>query len=724
MGGLNGGYWAMSRSQSSAHARRRKLHLPARRGAVALAVATIASVGLVATGVPAGAIGVDNSGVFELEQTNPLVLDSHGKIIDSQSGLTSDPNAVDDSAAGDDWANVYAKSVDASSSDADHANVSRFLNDVVGAGDDIYFQGGSKDPNDIPAWKWTTNSVQDKNDIEHAYAARYDATTTRPAHLYFGLDRYATAGDATLGFWFLKSKIAKNADGTFSPTVHQNDDLLVQIDYTAGGAQPTVAVNRWYNGALDNIVTSNSALCGASSDQSFCATTNLHNETAPWSYNLKGTGASSTFAPRTFFEGGIDLAHFGLDQACFSSFVAETRSSQSFTSTLSDFVAGNFASCSAVESTTPSATTVSPGTDVTDTATITGRGVANAPTPNSSTTAPGTGNKVKFYLCGPIATGTCTSTASATAVPADKDLTESVPGTATATSDPVNTSSSPLATGRYCWLATWAGDTNYPDGVTGENNPAAECFTVRTIGTTTVTTPQAPSGTNVTTVAYGTTVYDHAVVTASSSGGGTITGSVAFYLCSPSQLTSGLCASPDGTQKGDITVTPVASSNPPSATADSTGTVVDQIGTWCFRAVFTPTGSTYTTSNDNASRECFTVTDTSDATSAQNWLPNDTATITGHGANTAVSGVIVIALYPTVDCTGTAVANQTYTSGTLGPAHSINFSTSNGVTNTYRVSASTSVSWKVTFTSNNANVASSSHCESTALTINNNQTQG
>jgi hypothetical protein len=824
---------------------------------VALAVATIASVGLVATGVPAGAIGVEASGVFELEATTPLNVDSHGKIIDSTSGLTSDPNAVDDTAAGDDWANVYAKSLNAASADGDHATVSRFLTDVTGAGDDIFFQGGSKDPNNISSWKYTSGSVQDKNDIEHAYAARYDATTTpaRPAHVYFGLDRFATAGDATLGFWFLKGTFRKNADGvSFGSTVHQDNDLLVQIDYTAGGAQPIVAVSRWFNGALENLGTSNTQLCGASSNQFYCATTNLHNESAPWAYTVKNPPAglpAGDFAPRTFFEGGIDLAHFGLDRECFSSFVAETRSSQSFTSTLSDFVSGNFATCSASETTSPSASTVSPGTGVTDTATITGVGSVSPPYPNSSSTAPGLGNKVKFYLCGPTAltsTATCTSTTGATHVLADKDLTASATqGVSTATSDAVNTASSPLTPGRYCWLATWAGDTNYPDGVTGETNPADECFVVRTIPTTTVTTPSDSSGTALSgSQPLGTTIYDKAVVTADSSGGGAISGDVAFFLCAPSEVVGGVCPAGAGTAVGDPTVTPVASSDPPQATALSNGTAANLAGTWCFRATFTPSGSTYTgsgdgrasecvvinkanttttttptllsdgsavstssflpvnsvvydhavvssanpaagaptgtvhfyvcdpshldannrcatggtdlgtspltgqadltstanssnvtankvgrwcfrgeyggddnynSSSDSAVTECFTVKDTTTATSAQDWLPNDSATITSSDSGSTVSGTISITLYPSADCTGTAVSGQSYTSGTLSGTGSISYSTSN---TTYKVSSSRSVSWKVVFTSSNENlVGSSNHCETTSLTITN-----
>src|SRR5207302_1820809 len=46
-----------------------------------------------------------------------------------------------------------------------------------------------------------------------------------------------------------------------------------------------------------------------------------------------------------FLEEGVDLTALGLG-GCFSSFLAETRSSQSPTATLSDFVTGSFPLCS------------------------------------------------------------------------------------------------------------------------------------------------------------------------------------------------------------------------------------------------------------------------------------------------------------------------------------------------------------------------------------------
>src|SRR5262249_20803243 len=65
----------------------------------------------------------------------------------------------------------------------------------------------------------------------------------------------------------------------------------------------------------------------------------------PWSYVNK-SGATSPAAGE-FLEEGINLTALGLE-GCFSSFLAETRSSQSPTATLSDFVSGSFDTCQAL----------------------------------------------------------------------------------------------------------------------------------------------------------------------------------------------------------------------------------------------------------------------------------------------------------------------------------------------------------------------------------------
>jgi hypothetical protein len=283
----------------------------------------------------------------------------------------------------------------------------------------------------------------------------------------------------------------------------------------------------------------------------------------------------------------------------------------------------------------------------------------------------------------------------------------------------VNTSDSALTPGRYCFRATWPGDTNYPGNLTefGGANGTNECFTVQKISTTSVTTPSAGSGGTGT---FGSSVTDHAVVTADQSGDGTPTGTVTFFVCNPDQVSGGTCPDPNGTQVGDPGDTQaVSGSSPPASSADSGAVTVNKTGTWCFRAVYTPggaNGSNYTGSSDATSGECFTVTDTTASTSAQDWLPNDTATITSaNGAH--LNGTLSAQLYTDDNCAaGSAVGGQKYAKDLSDATSPATLTTNN---TTYEVKASAAVSWKVTFTGTDKNVADSSHCESTTLSINN-----
>jgi hypothetical protein len=137
--------------------------------------------------------------------------------------------------------------------------------------------------------------------------------------------------------------------------------------------------------------------------------------------------------------------------------------------------------------------------------------------------------------------------------------------------------------------------------------------------------------------------------------------------------------------------------------------------------VYTPggaNGSNYTGSEDANSTECFTVTDTTASTSAQDWLPNDTAMVTS--ANGApLNGTLSAQLYTGDNCgqtSGSAVSGQLYSKTLSGTGSSATLTTNN---TTFKVTVSSAVSWLVTFTSTDSNVTNSSHCESTTLTINN-----
>src|SRR5262249_40394389 len=90
------------------------------------------------------------------------------------------------------------------------------------------------------------------------------------------------------------------------------------------------------------------------------------------------------------------------------------------------------------------------------------------------------------------------------------------------------------------------------------------------------------------------------------------TGTVAFTICDPDVLAANSETTCDtgGTPVGiAATLNPTSGASPPSSTTDSTTFVTaNKIGTWCWRAVYTPaTGSFYTGSSDHSSGECFTV---------------------------------------------------------------------------------------------------------------------
>jgi len=203
-----------------------------------------------------------------------------------------------------------------------------------------------------------------------------------------------------------------------------------------------------------------------------------------------------------------------------------------------------------------------------------------------------------------------------------------------------------------------------------------------------------------------------------------VTGTVTFFICNPTQTVGGACPDGTGTQVGSpVTTQAVSGSSPPASFADSTAITANQTGTWCWRAVYTPggaNGSNYTGSSDASSGECFIVKDTTATASQQTWLPNDSTTVTAdHGA--PLSGTLSAQLFSDGTCGnsgGSAVSGQLYTK-TLTNATSAADRTLTTTNSTFTVSASTSVSWLVTFASNDSNVAPSSHCESTSLTINN-----
>ena len=287
----------------------------------------------------------------------PLDAASH---LDDGTVFELDANAVAESGA-DDWESVIPP-------DMGNALIRTFVTDRVNDGTDENFtQGGSKDERDVSAagitgqfWRHASATPPDKDDIGHAFAAAYLLSngSVDEAVIYFGADRFANDGDAALGFWFFKSPVSKNSNGTFSGA-HTVGDILVTTAFTGGGSKPEIHIWRWNGNAkspLTLLVDSAGSAPLApgevycSPNGVACGTTNLEAVDVPanWpsGFTFKGAGLVDQFPPGTLFEGAINLTQLaGSDGTCFSSFLAMTRTSTSTTAQLKDFALGVFPLC-------------------------------------------------------------------------------------------------------------------------------------------------------------------------------------------------------------------------------------------------------------------------------------------------------------------------------------------------------------------------------------------
>jgi len=614
---------------------------------------------------------------------------------DSSFQLDKDATTETETPQRDDWDRVNAGT--------DSADVSRFVVDPLGA--TIFTGGGSKDDLDIPNWAHKSGSVPPKDEISDAYAALY--VVDGELRLYFGADRFANNGSSQIGFWFFQNPITLAA-GTFSGVhdagvVPHNDanpgDILILSDFTQGGAISTIRVFEWVgSGGSDGAVNQVAAgvdCFGAVHPPDLCGTVNNEPTPAPWTYTPK-FGTAGTFPPGSFYEGGVDLTAFGFENVCFSSFLAETRSSPSVDATLKDFVLGAFPTCAADIVTTPSDDSVFPGDPVRDAATITGSGP----------TAPAPVGTVEFFLCAkdvsPCATdGTPVGTV---------DLTGNTRNPVTVFSNFVNTAASPLEPGTYCFAAVWTNDPNYDDD---SDRTTGECFTVVQIESVTVTTPVDGSGTPTSTITLGSSIFDRAVVTGTAAGGDP-TGTVDFFLCgpiaAPATCTSGGTADPGNPH------TLVSDGDPSTFTSSATSSAFTpaRVGRYCFRGEYSGS-NVYLPSSDSSAGECFTVTTTSSTSSEQTWLPNDSGTVSSAGNNTNLNGTLSFTLYESGDCTGTVLRSAETFTLTNASSPQTRSTTNSTVT----VTATTTVSWNVVFTSSDPLVSDSSRCETTSLTITN-----
>jgi uncharacterized repeat protein (TIGR01451 family) len=242
-----------------------------------------------------------------------------------------------------DWDQVFNDATNATSTSG--ALASSFVTDAVNTtSDTIFTGGGSKDTQGIQQgpWLFTDSKPQAKNDIAHAYAATYTDPSNGHVLLFAGMDRFDNSGDATAGFWFFRNPVGLSTSnpttsGSSFTGTHKDGDILLVSDFTQGGSTSTITVFRW----TGDDATGSLVPVAAPGTTTFVIV-NGSPVSVPWSYTNKN--GQTQPAAGEFLEEGVDLTALGMG-SCFSSFLAETRSSQSPTATLSDFVIGSFDTC-------------------------------------------------------------------------------------------------------------------------------------------------------------------------------------------------------------------------------------------------------------------------------------------------------------------------------------------------------------------------------------------
>ena len=314
---------------------------------------------------------------------------------------------------------------------------------IVGsASEAIFTTGGSKDPNPISSWAWTQGSSPDKDTITNGYAASYRAPNGHKI-LTFGAERFAVNGDSNIGVWFFQAPVGPTCPngGTFGVDctkdgwsgAHTNGDILAVSAFTNGGSHPELDVYQWdstcnkasYQSTavgdcnatnLRKLFTGTSAGSGSTglcvSGSPGCATVNQQATTIGWPYAAKFGNTSNVVPAAGFFEGGFDLTAIfgavgsGTVPGCFSSFLVETRSSQSPSAVLKDFLAGSFPECSFTVSKSCACSTVDANTGTYTYGfggTVVNTGGADLTNVTITDTIPG--GATQTFTCATLATG-------------------------------------------------------------------------------------------------------------------------------------------------------------------------------------------------------------------------------------------------------------------------------------------------------------------------------
>ena len=226
---------------------------------------------------------------------------------------------VDDPSPSIDWASV---------------NETRATDKVNGTGDDSY-AGGVKEDTTCPSA--TTDSIPpNKSDLLSFSVYREQGSGTHPGFLNLAWSRVNDPTGTTLMDFEFNQSSTKCASGP--NVVRTVGDKLIEYSIDQGGSRATMTIRNWTGSAWGPAqpISSNSVTCGNAP----CAAGTINSSPIP-AADSDGLISTGEMAARTFGEAQIDLRLLFQPNKCtsFGSAMLKSRSSDSFTSQLKDFVA-------------------------------------------------------------------------------------------------------------------------------------------------------------------------------------------------------------------------------------------------------------------------------------------------------------------------------------------------------------------------------------------------
>jgi hypothetical protein len=458
-------------------------------------------------------------------------------------------------------------------------------------------------------------------------------------------------------------------------------DRLVTYDLASGGTVPTISIYSWNGTAWAN----GTVISGASGEA--LGSINFSSIAAIDSGGLEGKD------PFTFGEVSVSYkALFSGLSGCgtFGSVYLKSRSSNTFTDELKDFVAPegvqitNCTTLSTNASNQSEAQTLSSSNTISDTATLSG---ASSPT-----------GKVTFKAYGPFdinssASGDTCTDSGATANLVFTSEAQSLTGPDASGNYTATASFIPKSAGRYQWVASYGGDPNNGASNTKCGDEHEASLVMETPG---VSTTLSSSSANV-----GDKVKDTSALSWSSSfkPSGTVTYTVYTDNECKTQATTGTGDQIDA-QPGSVTV------NADGTVPNSAEVTFQQPGTYYWQAAYSG-DKNYNAEKSACTSETLVVNKlNSTISTAQSWFPQDRATIDHSG------GSVVFTLLKNVTNTTACTGGSTV----FGPTSAIpvidssgngsgpfTASTANTTFSVTSVTAADTYYWKAAYTSGDAN---------------------